>query len=459
MVTGISDTTYTVEKLVTNNEYTFRVLAVNKAGRSPPSDQSDYLRIRKALQNEKPTVQEALVDTVITLNTTLTLSCIFGGVPEPTIKWYKDEIQLDTKYTSYTNRVARCILENTSESSAGIFKCTAVNEIGTAETSCTVTVQEKPAILIEEKYLSQNLRIDGEFMVRASVTGYPRPKVVWYKSKTKLESKTTTRITYEANTTELSIIKLKRSHTGKYVIEASNEFGVAKHDLNLSVIDKPTAPEGPLIVTTMKKDGITLQWRPPRDCGGLELTQYTVEKCDAQQRVWIKVTNVSKDVLTVNITKLTANAQYLFRVSAQNAIGESEPLESEIFTMRFTAEKPSPPRGPIEVAGMTDSGFVLSWQASESDGGSAILEYLVEMRQSTAKTWTLYGSTELQKTNLTISDLTKGTGYDFRIYARNGVGDSAYLESEEPIVVGRKISKYIAAQITLLILAMMFRLR
>lgn len=420
----------------------FRVVAINKCGPSPPSDESDSLTLRKEVIQEAPVIQKQLTNTTIARKTTMTLSCIVGGVPEPDIKWFHNETVVSSSNTTYSNRVAKLVTECTTEETAGAYKCIATNVCGFAESTCTVTIAEEPTIVVDDIQLSQKLRIDEQYEVMATVNGYPRPKVVWYKSKTKLEAKANTKMSYEESHAQLIISKLKRVHTGKYVIEATNDHGTARRDLILTIIDKPSAPEGPLVVSTLKKDTARLEWKPPRDCGGLDLTHYIVEKCSPGDNSWIKVAEVDSHLLTYDVHKLKPNSQYRFRVIACNTIGESDPLESDVAIMRMNAETPSPPRGPIEVSGMTQDSFVISWKESESDGGSPIIEYLVEIKQSTEKEWKSYGSTTPDVMYLIINQLKHSTGYDIRIRARNMVGDSAYLESVESIVSGRQPSKY-----------------
>jgi hypothetical protein len=50
-------------------------------------------------------------------------------------------------------------------------------------------------------------------------------------------------------------------------------------------------------------------------------------------------------------------------------------------------DKPSPPRGPFDVSGMSDTSFTLAWQPPETDGGSPILVYIVERREVNKKAW------------------------------------------------------------------------
>lgn len=51
------------------------------------------------------------------------------------------------------------------------------------------------------------------------------------------------------------------------------------------------------------------------------------------------------------------------------------------------SETPSAPRGPFGISSMTETSFTLNWQPPESDGGSPILEYLLERREVGKKAW------------------------------------------------------------------------
>ena len=50
-------------------------------------------------------------------------------------------------------------------------------------------------------------------------------------------------------------------------------------------------------------------------------------------------------------------------------------------------DKPSPPAGPAGVEWKDDNTMLLKWNASKSDGGSAISEYIVERREVGKKSW------------------------------------------------------------------------
>ncbi|RZF43979.1 hypothetical protein LSTR_LSTR016039 [Laodelphax striatellus] len=92
----------------------------------------------------------------------------------------------------------------------------------------------------------------------------------------------------------------------------------------------------------MHKDSVTIEWNKPKDCGGLELIGYFVEKCDVSKMVWTKVGDVEKDSTHLTIRRLQEDSQYMFRVFAQNSVGISEALESETVTIKSTIEPPNP---------------------------------------------------------------------------------------------------------------------
>lgn len=92
---------------------------------------------------------------------------------------------------------------------------------------------------------------------------------------------------------------------------------------------------------------------------------------------------------------------------------------------------------------MSDTSLTLAWQPPERDGGSKILEYIVEIKETETETWKQYGVTAGDCTHIFVEKLTKDSSYEFRISARNSVGTGAPLVTEDKIIAGRKISKYI----------------
>lgn len=232
----ISDTSYKITKLKTNSEYIFRTIAVNEVGESPPSPTSPYIKITTPLSKEAPVIQEPLTDVFVGYKQKVTLSCIVGGVPTPEITWKKNNATFASQTMVYENRVAKYTIEETTETSEATYTCIANNEIGTAETSCKVVIQDKPTISIDDSLLSQRLRTSAQWKIDAKISGFPKPDVTWYKNGEKITTTNKYSITYEESTSIITINSLERSDTGKYVVEAKNNAGVASVELNLNVL-------------------------------------------------------------------------------------------------------------------------------------------------------------------------------------------------------------------------------
>lgn len=88
--------------------------------------------------------------------------------------------------------------------------------------------------------------------------------------------------------------------------------------------DKPSPPRN-LDVAAVTAESADLQWEEPEDDGNSPVTGYIVEKKDISRRSWQEVGRSTE--LTYSVTKLHEGKQYLFRVSAENQYGVSEPIE------------------------------------------------------------------------------------------------------------------------------------
>ncbi len=64
----------------------------------------------------------------------------------------------------------------------------------------------------------------------------------------------------------------------------------------------------------------------------------------------------------------------------------------------------------------------LSWTAPASNGGSPISDYFIEYKPTAGSTWSAFSHTASTTTAITVTGLTNGTSYDFRVSAVNGVG-------------------------------------
>lgn len=96
---------------------------------------------------------------------------------------------------------------------------------------------------------------------------------------------------------------------------------------------------------------------------------------------------------------------------------------------------PSPPTAPLEIRQIAANTVVISWGRPDSDGGAPLEGYKVAIRDTKRTMWMEVArvTTEIQKLN--IRDLQENHMYLIRIFARNEIGLSDPLESEEPFKI------------------------
>lgn len=100
-------------------------------------------------------------------------------------------------------------------------------------------------------------------------------------------------------------------------------------NVNDTIPDKPSKPEGPVILREISRESVTIEWKPPLDDGGLELTKYAVEKLEPQLAQWERVADVDRYINSYCVQRLNENCEYMFRVIALNPVGASDALESD----------------------------------------------------------------------------------------------------------------------------------
>ena len=107
----------------------------------------------------------------------------------------------------------------------------------------------------------------------------------------------------------------------------------------------------------------------------------------------------------------------------------------------FIAEKPSRPIGPLTVDNVTDRTADLQWNPPESDGGTPLTSYIIEVRPDSRSTWTKAGSVDGATTKFTVPDLKDGIEYHFRVIAVNSEGQSPALEGKDTAKPMKKIGQ------------------
>lgn len=108
---------------------------------------------------------------------------------------------------------------------------------------------------------------------------------------------------------------------------------------------RPSAPKGPLGISDVFEDRVTLDWKPPEDDGGEPISHYEIEKQDAKDGLWVPAGRAAEPHAVVD--GLNKGGNYKFRVRAVNAEGKSDPLDSDSAVQaKNPYERPDRPGAP-----------------------------------------------------------------------------------------------------------------
>ena len=134
------------------------------------------------------------------------------------------------------------------------------------------------------------------------------------------------------------------------------------------------------------------------------------------------------------LTGLTNGQSYSFGIAAVNSVGTGFPF----FALTVVpGTKPTAPRNLSAEAG--DTQVTLRWTAPQSDGGNAIDGYEYQQKTGNAPygSWTDIAGAGENTTEHTVTGLTNGTTYRFKVRAKNPRGNGP--ESNEVTAVPRTV--------------------
>uniref|UniRef100_A0A8D0FT10 Titin n=1 Tax=Strix occidentalis caurina TaxID=311401 RepID=A0A8D0FT10_STROC len=312
------------------------------------------------------------------------------------------------------------------------FRICAVNKAGVgehADVPGSVIVEEKmeaPDLDLDmELRKIVNVRAGGSLRLFVPIRGRPTPEVKWGKMDGEIREAAI--IDTTSSFTSLVLDNVNRFDTGKYTLTLENSSGTKSAFVSVRVLDTPSAPVN-LKIREITKDSVSLSWEPPLLDGGAKIKNYIIEKREATRKAYAAVvTNCHKTSWKVD--QLQEGCYYFFRVSAENEYGIGLPAETS--DPIKVAEVPQPP-GKITVDDVTRNSVSLSWAKPEHDGGSKIIQYIVEMQTKGSEKWS--ECARVKTLEAVITNLTQGEEYLFRVMAVNEKGKSDPRALAVPIV-------------------------
>ncbi len=166
---------------------------------------------------------------------------------------------------------------------------------------------------------------------------------------------------------------------------------------------------------------LTVNWTPPTDTGGSDITAYELRHSDDGGISWSDIIEIPAPATETIITNLTNGTEYVVQVRAGNSDGQGDWSESSAEATPITV--PTKPNNFTLAA--DDMQITATWAAPTDTGGSAITRYERQHREVGASAWENPVSIAADANPLesVITSLTNGTEYEVRVYAVNEQGN------------------------------------
>uniref|UniRef100_H2YFD1 Titin n=1 Tax=Ciona savignyi TaxID=51511 RepID=H2YFD1_CIOSA len=435
--------TLTVQRLIKNNEYQFRIQAVNKFGVGEPLDSEPVVAKNNFTEPSAPGQPE--------INNVCSSGC--------TVMWSRPESdggadidgyiverreRKSARWIKCNKKIVRDLrfkLSNLSENNEYEFRVAAENAAGIGAYSvgepAAIVGAIKPVDRLEPPEYDLDASLRKTMLVRAgntvnisiAVKGRPTPNVTWTKDNLNVTKNPRVHVDNVDGKTILVIQDCTRDDTGKYALALENASGVARTFVSIRVLDTPGQP-GLLNFPDITANSIALKWSPPENNGGSDITNYIIEKKETSSDTWSSV-NANCSRTTVKAIKLNQNSEYVFRIAAENKYGLGEFTESQEVVAKHPFRTPTVPPQP-EVVEISADVMTVVWKECHSDGGSQITGYHIEKKERNAILWTKANLATLRSREFKATGLTEGLEYQFRVYAENMAGKSAPSEASKP---------------------------
>uniref|UniRef100_A0A672I7Y2 Titin n=1 Tax=Salarias fasciatus TaxID=181472 RepID=A0A672I7Y2_SALFA len=323
----VTDLRFKVSGLTPGHEYEYRILAENNAGLSQPSPSSPFYKAIDTIFQPGPPGNPRVLDTTKTSITLAWNKPVYDGGSEitgyivETCLPEEDEWTIQTPKRGWT--ATSFTITNLKENQEYRINICATNCEGVGEPAAVPgTPKAEDRLLPPEIELGAELR--KVVCIRACSTlrlfvpikGRPAPEVKWSREHGESLDKANIEIT--PSFTTLQIENVDRFDGGKYMVTVENASGSKTAFVNVRVLDTPGAPQN-LIVKEVTRDAVSL---PDHD-GGSRITGYIVEMQGKGSEKWTQVMVVKTN--EAQVTGLTQGEEYMFRISATNEKGVSDP--------------------------------------------------------------------------------------------------------------------------------------
>lgn len=320
-----------MDNIQEGHEYEFRVVAVNKAGPSEPSDTSASVIAKPRFlipRIDRTNLQKKTLRSGQMLH----VEADVEGEPSPKISWSlkgKDLTSNERMKIENEEHRTTFIIQKVKRSDTANYLVKAVNSTGEDSFELELVVLSKPSKPKGPLKVS-DVKADGcKLQWEAPEDDGGLPVEGYVVERMDLETGRWVPVC-ETKTPEADVTGLTEGKDYHFRVRAVNPEGESDPlDTETSIraknpFDKPTAPGKPEF-KDWGRDYMCIDWAAPESDGGAPIEKYIVEKKDNFSPRWQKVLETDGPLTKAKIPDLIEGGQYQFRVIAVNKGGKSDP--------------------------------------------------------------------------------------------------------------------------------------
>lgn len=168
-----------------------------------------------------------------------------AGYPQPTAKWYINDIEITEEKIEYLTvddgDIHKLIIKEAKTEYSGNYTCKLSNYFGSNSSSADLIVYCKPKF---EKKLSDQKLTEGETLkLKVQISGTPDPEIKWFKDGQEVDASADARIkitrdSQRKESYDLTLNLLKGADGGVYEVQAENEMGLVSCKSKVIVLSK-----------------------------------------------------------------------------------------------------------------------------------------------------------------------------------------------------------------------------
>jgi len=249
------NTDYAVNDLEVNKEYEFRVFAFNEIGESDPLSTARPIVAKNSWTVSLPPSQPDVIEWNQRCMTIRWMDPIDdGGMP---VTGYTIECRCNggpwQLWETLDSKENKAVMQKLQKGAEYQFRVYAVNKAGKSEPShpsrAKVAKETEMAPYIDAKTM-RDVTAEAKERIKFDVAiyGEPTPEVAWYKGEKNVEELGDSSIQVLNTETHSKIIfnSITKVHAGAYSVVVRNKSGEDSAKVNVKVVDRPGAPEGPI---------------------------------------------------------------------------------------------------------------------------------------------------------------------------------------------------------------------